>query len=122
MCVFVRPANKKSTGGGELLPLCASRLLRALCRFVARRNAYDSRACRNVFRNDGPGAGGGALSNAHGRDQHRIAADEGVLADEGLVLGVAVEVAGNRARADIHILAQRGVAHVAEVPHLRAAS
>src|SRR5690606_19225273 len=53
------------------------------------------------------------------RHQLGVAADEGIVADDRLVLVGAVVVAGDRAGADVHAGAHFGIAHVGEVVRLR---
>src|SRR3954467_1784169 len=53
------------------------------------------------------------------RDELRVAADERAVLDDGLVLAGAVVVAGDRAGADVHLLADRRVAEVGQVFRLR---
>src|SRR5206468_3780507 len=52
--------------------------------------------------------------------QHRVAADKCLLADGGAVLLDPIVVDGDGARADIGLFAHKGVAHIAEVPHVHA--
>src|SRR5574340_1137631 len=61
----------------------------------------------------------GALSDANRRDELRIAANEGAVLDHRLVLLLAVVVARDRARADVHALADDRVAEIREVVRLR---
>src|SRR6201994_4175050 len=62
----------------------------------------------------------GAVADLHRRHQGRIGADEGALADLGLVLGSAVVIARDSAGADIRPGADPGVAYIAEVHGVRA--
>ena len=75
----------------------------------------DFGAVRHVFGDDGAGAGGGLAADADGRDEHGVAANEGAVFDDGLVLVLAVVVAGDGTGADVHVRADFGVADVAEV-------
>ena len=63
----------------------------------------------------------GALADAHRRDQLRVAADERAVLDDRRVLVRAVVVAGDRAGADVDLLADRRVAEVRQVVGLRPA-
>src|SRR3990172_1721786 len=87
----------------------------------AGRHPGHRRALRHVLRHHRPGARPGAAAQPHRRHQHRVAADEGAVAADGHALPLAVVVAGHRAGADVDLLADLGVADVAEVAHLRAA-
>ena len=67
-----------------------------------------------------PGAHVGPVADGHGRDELRVASDEGPLADRRAVLLLAVVVAGDDARADVRAGADLGVAEVGEVERLDA--
>ena len=69
-------------------------------------------------------AGGhiGALADRDRRDELRVAANEGAVADDGLVLLLAVVVAGDRAGADVDVLADRRVSQIREVARFRLAA
>ena len=68
---------------------------------------------------DDPAADVCAFPHADRRDQLRVAADEGAVFDHRLVLVLAVVVAGDRARADVHVGADRRVAQIRQVIGLR---
>ena len=71
----------------------------------------------------GEGAAGrdvGAVGDVDRRHEHGVGADERVLADRRVVLGDAVVVGEDRARADVGALADRRVAAVGEVRDLGA--
>jgi hypothetical protein len=82
---------------------------------VASGNTGDFRVRRHILRDYGAGAGGGFPADADGGDEHGVAANESTIFDHGLMLVLAVVVAGDGARADIHVRAHRCVADVAEV-------
>src|SRR6187431_3146877 len=65
------------------------------------------------------GAGLGALADVARRDDHRVDADEGAVADRRSVLARPVVIRGDRARADVGVLADLRVAQVAHVVLLR---
>src|SRR5690606_19289524 len=69
---------------------------------------------------DRAGAGHRAVAHLARRHEHGAAADEGVVADHGAVLVLAVVVGGDRAGADVRLAADAGVAAVTEVLGLRA--
>ena len=73
---------------------------------------------RDIFGDDGPGSGSRSITDANRSDQHRVGADEGVLADDRSLLRLAVEVAGDRARADVGSRTHLGVADITEVSDL----
>src|SRR6201981_3380946 len=85
-------------------------------------NSYGCRAVGHVLGDDRTGSRARAFAKFDGRDQHRIDAHEGAVADLGPVLVRPVEVGGNRTGADVGVLAQVGVAQVGHVRHLAAAS
>src|SRR5688572_11661481 len=64
----------------------------------------------------------GAFADRDRRDELRVAANEGAVADDGLVLLLAVVVAGDRAGADIDVLAYGRVSQVCEVARFRLAA
>src|SRR5690606_20568965 len=74
----------------------------------------------NVAHHGGPGAHVGAVSHAHRRHELRIAADEDVATEHGLVLVLAVVIAGDGSRPDVRVFADVRVADVAEVVRLGA--
>src|SRR5579885_302317 len=73
----------------------------------------------DVLRHGRAGGDLGAPAHLHGRDQVDVGADEGLRGDRRLVLLLAVVVAGDRARADVDVLGDLGVADVGEVVDLR---
>ena len=75
---------------------------------------------RHVFRDRRAGADVGALADSHRRNQLRIAADERAVLDDRLVLVLAVVVADDRARPDVDVGADRGVAEIGQMVGLRA--
>src|SRR3954468_6719203 len=77
---------------------------------VRRRVLADRRARADV----------GAARNAHRGDQRGVRADEAVVLDDGAALGGTVVVAGNGARADVHLGSDVGIADIAEMVRLRA--
>src|SRR6185503_14684525 len=68
---------------------------------------------------DGAGTRDRALSDRDRRDHHRIDSETRAVADHGLVLRPAVVVRGDRPGTDVHVLADVGIAQVAEVLLLR---
>src|SRR5688572_8620275 len=72
--------------------------------------ALDSQRARlNIARDDASRADERTVADLDRRNQRAVGADEGALADLGAVLGEAVIVAGDRAGADIGLLADAGV-------------
>src|SRR3972149_5731950 len=69
-----------------------------------------------------PRAGGGALAEPQRGHEHRVAADERLVFDDRgpLLAGAVAQVAGDRPRADVHSLADGGVAQIGLVVHLAA--
>ena len=59
--------------------------------------AQSERVCRDRLGDDGAGGHERAVANLGGRDHHGVGADEGILADNGLVLVDTVVVAGDGA-------------------------
>src|SRR5512145_1785746 len=68
------------------------------------------RVGRNILGDDGAGTDVGPGADRDRRHHADVGADEGPVADPGLVLVEAVVVAGDRARPDVHALPDRGVA------------
>src|SRR5579872_5036204 len=64
---------------------------------------------------DAPGADVAFRANLDRRDQRRIASDERSRADASLVFLLAIEIARDGARADVHPLADLGVAQVGKM-------
>ena len=71
------------------------------------------RAVGNILRDDGARGNKRMRAHVHGGHHHGVAADEGAVADGGRPLLGAIVVAGDRACADVHALAERRVADVA---------
>src|SRR3990172_4305932 len=86
-----------------------------------RRAAHGERAGRDVLGDRRAPADVRALADDERRHERRVGADEGAVADPRLVLGPAVVVAGDRAGADVDVLAHGRVAEVREVVRLGAA-
>ncbi len=63
--------------------------------------ANGERPGRDVLDDHRPGRGVGAVAHGHRRDQHRVAADPHVVADDRRVLGLPVVVGEDRGRADV---------------------
>ena len=78
-------------------------------------------SARDVLGDRRPGRHVRALADGHRRDELRVAADEDVVLDHRRVLPNPVVIAGNRAGADVHLLADRRVAQVGQVVGLRPA-
>ena len=102
----------------------------ALPRFFNRRPAFlvllsaardAQRAGRHVLGDRRSGRHVGARADRHRRDELRVAADEDAVLDHRRVLVDPVVVARDRARADVHLLADRRVAEVGQVAGLRPA-
>ena len=89
-------------------------------RFLARRYAPTRCAGRDVVRHHRARAGRGAVAQGDRRAQHSVAAHEDVVADNRAMLAHAIEVAGDRAGADVDPRAHRGVADIADVVANRA--
>src|SRR3990170_33772 len=88
----------------------------------ARGHADDDGAGGHVLRHHRPRAGGGALADPQRGHEHRVAADERLVFDDRgpLLAGAVAQVAGDRPRADVHPLADGGVAQIGLVVHLAA--
>src|SRR3972149_3726968 len=88
----------------------------------ARGHADDDGAGGHVLRHHRPRAGGGALADPQRGHEHRVAAGERFVFDDRgpLLAGAVAQVAGNRPRADVHSLADGGVAEIGLVVHLAA--
>src|SRR5688572_856994 len=106
-------------------------LLPGLCRSLALDPAFDipllagadrQRPRRHVFPEGRACPDVGAAAHRQRRDQLRIAADEGPILDDGLMLLLAVVVAGDRACPDVDVGPNRRVAKVGEVVGLGAGS
>src|SRR5437588_4825152 len=83
---------------------------------VALRTAlHCHRVIRHVLGDDGARADIGAAADFYRRHQRGVGADEGALADRGLVLEEAVIVAGDGAGAEIGVGADMGVADIGEM-------
>src|SRR5207247_476941 len=80
-----------------------------------RRHADYGLAGGDVARHHRPGAGPGPSADRDRCAQHGVDPEERAVADHGAVLLAAVEVGGDRAGADVHLLPDLGVAEVAEV-------
>ena len=63
----------------------------------------------------GPGADHGVLADLDRGHHDRTGADEGPIADLGLVLAGAVEIGGDRPGADVDVPADHGIAQVGQV-------
>ena len=81
---------------------------------------HGQRARRHVLLQDGARPGVGAVADGDRRDELRVGAGADVRADHRAVLAHAVVVDERRAGADVGVLADRGVADVGQVRHLRA--
>src|SRR5216683_3102303 len=77
---------------------------------------------RNVFAHGRAGAHVRALVHGHGGDELGVRPDERAVLDDRHVLLLAVVVASDRARADVHALADHRVAQVGEVVRFAALS
>src|SRR5438128_7815327 len=84
---------------------------------LARRNG--ERIGRNVFTNRGAAADVRAFADRDRRDELRVAPDERAVFDRRLIFLLAVVVARDRAGADVHLLADCGVAEIGEMSGLR---
>ena len=74
--------------------------------------ADGQRSCRYALAHGRSAADIGTFANRDRRDELRAAADEGPIFNDGLMLLLPVVVARDRARADVHALADHGVAEV----------
>src|SRR5690242_1603236 len=83
-----------------------------------RRHADRETARRHIPRHHRAAAGRGAVADADGRAQQRVAADEGARADLRMVLAHPVVIHRDHAGADVRAGPDRRVADVAEVVHL----
>src|SRR6266851_5819836 len=101
-------------GGGQF-----AALLCRPARFVDLAAAGDSQSIGGDIFRDGRTCGDvRAITDAHGRDQGGIAADENFAADRGRILVEAVVIAGNRARADVALGSDLRIAQVRKVHRL----
>src|SRR5512139_2127489 len=83
------------------------------------RPAQRQRVRGDALRDRGPGADQRPLPHGDRRDQHRVAPDEHPVAEDGLVLGDPVVVAGDRPRPHVDLPPHHRVAEVREVVRLR---
>ena len=90
--------------------------------FTCLPRAIAERAGGHVLGDRRAGGDVGALADRDRRDQLRVAADERAVLDRRLMLRLAVVVAGDRAGADVDLLADHRVAEIGEVVGLRAAA
>ena len=67
-----------------------------------------------------PSAGDGPLADRDRRHHEGIDADAGAIVDHGHMLGTSIEVGGDRAGADVHVLPHLSITEVAEMVLLRA--
>src|SRR3954470_10465967 len=74
----------------------------------------------DIVRNNRAGAYECALTDGDGSHERGIRPDEGSLADFGPVFAETVVIARDRARADIRLGADAGVAKIGQVAHLGA--
>src|ERR1019366_5072346 len=74
---------------------------------------------RHIFRDAACGCDVSAPSNLYRRHQRRVAADERAILDHRLVFLLAVVIAGDGARPDVHAFPDFRVAQIAEVIGLR---
>src|SRR6266545_3941799 len=77
-------------------------------------------AGRYVLPNGRAAADIGAAADSDGGDKLRIAPDERTILDHGLLLFLAVVIARDRAGADVHLLADGGVAEIRQMAGLGA--
>src|SRR5689334_19400702 len=75
---------------------------------------------RDALTNRAAAADVRAFADRYRRHQLRVAADERAVLDRRLVLLLAVEIAGDGAGADIHLLADHGIPEVRQVAGLGA--
>src|SRR6476469_1826063 len=80
------------------------------------------RVRRDILGDDGAGADISAGPDFYRRHERRVGADEGVRADFGAVLGIAIVIARDRAGAKVAGGADRCIADIAQVVHLGAAA
>ena len=83
------------------------------------RARHRQRLRRHILGDGRPRGGVRPVAHRHGRNKVRVAADEGVVSDDGAVLLRAVVVDRDRAAAEIHPLAHVAVAHIGQVRDLR---
>ena len=76
------------------------------------------RVFRDILLNGGARSNVGAAVNRDGCDQLRIAPDENAILDDCLVLAHAVIVAGDGSCSNVHILADLGIAQIAQMRRL----
>ena len=74
----------------------------------------------DIFRDNTAGADISAIANLNGRDKGRISTDESALADIGAILGDAVIIASNGARADVSAFADTSVTDISKMVGLGA--
>src|ERR1700694_4905185 len=86
--------------------------------FLSYHPSWNSDRCRavgDVFGDDRAGPGPSSSTKFDGSHQHRVHAYERAVADLGAVFVGAIEVSGDRARADVGIFAEVGVAEIGDV-------
>src|SRR3972149_2633693 len=93
----------------------------ALAHLLAR-TGHSQRPGRDALGDHRARAHVGPRPDGDGRHEARVGADERAGADHGLVLVGAGVVAGDRARADVRLVADGGVPDIREVGHLGAAA
>ena len=98
---------------------CTAAVIPAVERGLTRARDRE-RTVRYVLGDRGASGGEHAVAQLYRGDQIGVAADEAVVADDGLVLDVAVIVDDNRAAAEVYALADRCVADVGQVRNLGA--
>src|SRR3954452_19178268 len=116
-CCYDEPPSSPLPRRSAFLRLLAAQLHLAVspgaALAVVLRAALDGeRIVGHVLGDDRAGADIGAVADFHRRHQRGVGADEGALADNGLVLGKAVIVAGDGAGAEIGIGSDMGVADI----------
>ena len=72
----------------------------------------------HIFGDHRARAGAGSIADLNWSDQHRVRADEGVLADDCSLFRLAIEVAGDRTGSNVRSSTDVRVADITEVPDL----
>ena len=98
---------------------CTAAVIPAVERGLTRARDRE-RTVRYVLGDRGAGRGEHAVAQLDRGDQIGVAADEAVVADDGLVLDIAVVVDDHRAAAEVNALADRRVADIGQMRDLGA--
>ena len=114
-CIVVRTSHRRSNQAGSGFFLEFFLFASQSCLITCRPRPSASALRRNSVGDHAARANVAVRADFDGRDQRRIAADERACADFGLVLLLAVEIAGDGARADVDSHRRSRVAQISQV-------